>query len=243
MDRPMHSPKQRSAAFKGRREFFEMTAAVALSAAAGLALTGCGQAEDKTAEKKPADAPKTAPGPTMEALMADPPLPDIVEGKEASVTIVEYASMTCSHCAAFHAATYPVLMSKYVETGKVRFILREFPLDSLATAAFMLARCAGPEKRDAMVGLLFQQQKNWVTSNKPIEALSSLVRQTGMSEESFKACLTNDNLRHKIDEMRERAELKFGVEATPTFFINGVKHSGEISPDELDKLLEPLLKG
>jgi protein-disulfide isomerase len=239
MDHPMHSPKQRSAAFKGRREFFEVTAAVALTAAAGLALTGCGQAE----EQKQGDTPKTTSGPTMEALMADPPLPDIVEGKDAPVTIVEYASMTCGHCAAFHANTYPALISKYVDTGKVRFILREFPLDPLATAAFMLARCSGPEKRDAVVGLLFQQQKNWVSSNKPIEALASIVKQTGMSQDSFKACLTDDSLRNKIDEMRDIAERKFGVEATPTFFINGTKHSGEFSAEDLDKLLEPFLKG
>jgi len=213
-----------------------------------LTVAGCDQVQ--TAPKKP-DTPKTteaAPptGPVVEGLMTDLVLPDIMEIKadaKPPVTIIEYASMTCSHCAAFHATTYPVLISKYVDTGKVRFVLREFPLDPLATAAFMLARCAGPDKRNAMVDLLFRQQKNWAFTDNPIEALSGLVKQTGMSQESFDACLKDQDLHEKIEETRSRASEKFGVNATPTFFINGVRHSGEITPEELDKLLEPLLKG
>jgi protein-disulfide isomerase len=251
MDHPMSSPKQSSTAFKNRREFFELTAAVGLTVAAGLTLAGCDQAKkDETAEKKPdvSKTPETDPpaGPVVEGLMANLILPDVMQVKpdaKPAVTIVEYASMTCSHCAAFHATTYPVLISKYVDTGKARFVLREFPLDPLATAAFMLARCAGPDKRNAMVDLLFQQQKNWAFTENPIEALSGLVKQTGMSQESFDACLKDQDLHEKINEIRDHAAEKFGVNATPTFFINGVRHSGEITPEELDKLLEPLLKG
>ena len=184
----------------------------------------------------------------VDQLMAPEALPDIPQvkpagGKEPPVTIVEYASMTCTHCAAFHATTYPVLISKYVDTGKVRFILREFPLDELATAAFMLARCAGTDKRNAMVDLLFQQQHNWAFTDKPVEALEGLVRQTGMSHEAFEACLRDKALRDKVDEVRDRAANKFGVNATPTFFFNGIRHNGELTPDDLDKLLEPMLKG
>ena len=94
--------------------------------------------------------------------MAGEALPDIALGSsDAPVTIIEYASMTCPHCAAFYANTFPDLKSKYIDTGKVRFIFREFPLDPLAAAAFMLARCAGDDKRNAIVDLLFAQQKNW----------------------------------------------------------------------------------
>jgi protein-disulfide isomerase len=251
MDRLMSASNQEYAVFADRRAFIERTAAAGLTFAAGLALAGCDKGDKKEGDNKPVELPASPPPPPgrpVEGLMDPSALPDIVEskpgadGKEPPVTIVEYASMTCSHCAAFHATTYPVLRSKYIDTGKVRFILREFPLDPLATAAFMLARCAGPDKRDAMIGLLFQLQRNWAGSNKPIEELAGLVKQTGMSQETFQACLNNEDLRKKIDEVHDRGELKFGVDATPTFYINGVKHSGEILPDELDKLLAPLLK-
>jgi protein-disulfide isomerase len=179
----------------------------------------------------------------VEELMAAEALPDVVLGKaDAPVTIVEYASMTCTHCAAFHAETYPTLKSKYIDTGKVRFILREFPLDPLATAGFMLARCAGEDKRTAMVDLLFDQQKNWAFVDKPLEALQNLVKQTGMSQETFEACLDNQKLYDQVNEVRDRASQKFGVAATPTFFVNGVRHAGEMTPDELDKAIAPFLK-
>jgi protein-disulfide isomerase len=180
----------------------------------------------------------------LDQLMADQALPDIVQGKaDAPITIVEYASMTCSHCAAFHATTYPTLVSKYVDTGKVRFILREFPLDPLATAGFMLARCSGPQKRNAVVDLLFDQQKNWAFTDKPLAALSDLLKQTGMTQASFETCINDQSLYDKVDQERDYAAQKFGIDATPTFFINGRKISGEITPDALDKLLEPMLKG
>lgn len=192
------------------------------------------------------DTPGQAQGTNVpvEKLMMPEALPDIPLGKEdAPITIVEYASMTCSHCAAFHAATYPILKSKYIDTGKVRFILREFPLDPLAGAGFMVARCEGQDKRNALVDLLFDQQKNWAFVEKPVEALENLVKQTGMSKESFESCLKDQSLYDKIKEVQDRAAKEFGVNATPTFFINGKKQNGEIRPEDLDKILEPLLKG
>ena len=109
--------------------------------------------------------------------MAGEALPDVALGAStAPVTIVEYASMTCAHCAAFYATTFPEIKSKYIDTGKVRFILREFPLDPLAAAGFMLARCAGDDKRNAIVDLLFAQQKNWAFTDKPLEALAALLK-------------------------------------------------------------------
>lgn len=177
-------------------------------------------------------------------LMAPQALPDLAQGKaDAPVTIVEYASMTCTHCAAFHAETYPTLISKYVNAGKVHFILREFPLDPLATAAFMLARCSGPDKRNAVVDLLFDQQKNWAFTDKPLEALANLLKQTGMSQASFETCINDQQLYDKVNQVRDRAAEKFGVDATPTFFVNGKKISGVLTPDALDKLIEPMLKG
>ena len=113
--------------------------------------------------------------------MAEGALPDVVEGQaNAPVTVVEYASMTCSHCAAFATKVYPTLKSKYIDTGKAKLILREFPLDPLATAGFMLARCSG-DKREAMIELLFAQQKNWAFVDKPLDGLLNVVKQTGMT--------------------------------------------------------------
>jgi protein-disulfide isomerase len=174
-------------------------------------------------------------------LMAEEALPDVAEGEaNAPVTVVEYASMTCSHCAAFANNVYPTLKSKYIDTGKVKYILREFPLDPLATAGFMLARCSG-DKREAMIGLLFAQQKNWAFVEKPLDGLSNIVKQTGMSQDSFEKCLKDQALYDKVNMVRDRAAEKFGVNATPTFFINGKRVSGEMTVDQLDKEITPLL--
>jgi protein-disulfide isomerase len=174
-------------------------------------------------------------------LMADQALPDVVEGDaNAPITIVEYASMTCSHCAAFHNQVYPTLKSKYIDTGKVKFMLREFPLDPLATAGFMLARCAG-DKREPMIALLFAQQKNWAFVEKPLDGLSNIVKQTGISQESFESCLKDQSLYDKVNMVRDRAAEKLGVNSTPTFFINGKRISGEMTVEQLDKEVTPLL--
>jgi protein-disulfide isomerase len=176
-----------------------------------------------------------------EQLMAEGALPDVVEGEaNAPVTIVEYASMTCSHCAAFHTKVYPTLKSKYIETGKAKFMLREFPLDPLATAGFMLARCAG-DKREAMIELLFGQQKNWAFVEKPLDGLANIVKQTGMSQDTFEKCLKDQALYDKVNMVRDRGAEKFGVNATPTFFINSKRVSGEMTVEQLEKELTPLL--
>jgi protein-disulfide isomerase len=177
----------------------------------------------------------------VEQLMAEGALPDVVEGEaNAPVTIVEYASMTCSHCATFHTKVYPTLKSKYIDTGKAKFMLREFPLDPLATAGFMLARCAG-DKREPMIELLFGQQKNWAFIDKPLDGLANIVKQTGMSQETFEKCLKDQALYDKVNMVRDRAAEKFNVNATPTFFINGKRISGEMTVDQLDKEMTPLL--
>ena len=178
----------------------------------------------------------------MDKLLADGPLPDLWQGSaSAPVTMVEYASMTCTHCAAFHAETWPTLKSKYIDTGKVRFVLREFPLDVFAGAGFMLARCVGPDKRNALTDLLFDQQKNWAFVDKPLEALAATVKQAGLSQASFESCLQDQGMLDKVNAVRDRGAKEFGVNATPTFFINGKRVAGELSVAELEKQLAPLL--
>ncbi len=224
--------RSRGPLIRSRRQFFELAAASGLTlAGAGFVMPGSG-----------GGARAQAAGPPVAELMAESALPDIWLGsKDAPVTIIEYASMTCPHCAHFHAETMPSLKSKYIDTGKVRFTLREFPFDPLATAAFMLARCSG-DKRDAMVDLLFAQQKIWAFADKPLQGLVSLTKQTGMAQEAFDACLKDQKLYDNVNQVRDRGGQKFGVDSTPTFFINGKKVSGSITPDELDRHLEPLLK-
>lgn len=176
-------------------------------------------------------------------LMAPVPngLPDVVQGKaDAPVTIVEYASMTCTHCATFHTQTYPALLKDYIDTGKVKFILREFPLDALAVAAFMVARCMD-DKRTAMVDLLFAQQKNWAFVPKPVDALEETVKQAGMSSETFKKCLDDRTMYQKVLDVRQRASDKFQIGSTPTFFVNGTRATGEMNPAAIAKLIDPLL--
>ncbi len=169
-------------------------------------------------------------------------LDDIPLGSpNAPVTIIEYASMTCPHCAAFEMQTFPKLKEKYIDTGKVRFIMREYPLDRLAAAGFMLARCAGPEKYNAMVETLFQQQPKWVV-REPIPPLLAIAKQAGFTQQSFEACMNDSALLNKIQQVRDRASSKFKVDSTPTFFINGQRYSGEMSIEMVDKIIQPLLK-
>ena len=213
-----------------RRRFLESAAATGLTIAGVAGLSDGARAQ-------------AASSVSPEALLADGALPDVWLGsKDAPVTVIEYASMTCPHCAAFHAETYPALKKDYIDTGKVRFTLREFPFDPLATAGFMRARCSGPDKRSAMIDLLFAQQKNWAFTDKPFQGLSTLVKQTGMSQDTFENCLKDQKLYDNVNAVRDVGAQKFGVDATPTFFINGKKAAGEMSIDEMAKLFAPYLK-
>jgi protein-disulfide isomerase len=178
-------------------------------------------------------------------LMAPGPLPDRVQGSKAEsvqVTVVEYASMTCSHCARFHTTVYPDFKKKYIDTGKVRFILREFPLDPIAAGAFALARCLPEDKYYPMIEVLFEQQKNWAFVPDPPKALLAIAKQAGFSEQSFEACITDQKLSGAIEESARRANEKFGVSGTPTFFVNGQMLRGEATLEALSKLIDPLIK-
>jgi protein-disulfide isomerase len=178
----------------------------------------------------------TAP---IDQLMSIGPLPDLVQGSpSAPNTIIEYASMTCSHCAAFHDTTWAELKSKYVDSGRAKFILREFPLDPLATAAFMLGRCAGADKRNLLIDQLFTQQKTWAFVDKPIEPLLAMVKTVGFTQTDFETCLRNQDLYEQVSQSRERAAEAFNIDSTPTFFVNGRKLTGELTIVDFDKALE-----
>ncbi|MXN66084.1 thioredoxin domain-containing protein [Stappia sp. GBMRC 2046] len=204
-----------------RRQFLDRSARVML--AAGLTLSA---------------VPALAESVDVEALMQAGPLPEMALGDEnAPVTIVEYASMTCGHCANFHKNTYPHLKSEYIEKGKVRFLFREFPLDPVATAAFMLARCAPEDKYFDVVDTMFAEQRKWAFTNDPYNSLLNFAKQIGFTQENFESCLQNQELLDAINNIKNRASSEFGVSSTPTFFVNGEKVNGAITVEQLDEEL------
>jgi protein-disulfide isomerase len=217
-----------------RREFCQHTALVTLGVAAAGALPF-------------SFAAAAEPPPTVnEADLLKPgALPDRVLGNpNAPVTIVEYASSTCPHCAHFAETTFPEIKKKYIDTGKVKFIFREFPLGTgdalaLAVAAFALARCAGEldsNKYYAMIDTLFAQQDRWAVEH-PIPPLLAIAKQAGFTEKSFEACIDNTKLQKDILASRDRGYEKFGVNSTPTFFIGGKRYVGALPIADFDKAI------
>jgi protein-disulfide isomerase len=172
-------------------------------------------------------------------------LPDMMLGsKDAAVTITEYASMTCPHCAAFNEQVFPKIKSEYIDTGKVRYIFREFPLDIKAAAGSMLSRCIAngdAPKYFAVTDMLFRQQNDWVLKN-TTETLTRIGKQAGLTQQQVEACLKDQALLDKIAADQKYASDVLKVDSTPTFFINGEKIKGETSFEEFAKKINPLLK-
>jgi protein-disulfide isomerase len=201
---------------------------VALVAFASLAFAGAAMAQSAIA-----------------ASVAKPvSLPDIAIGSaKAPVTITEYSSMSCPHCAAFGQNVFPMLRSKYIDTGKVRFVFREFPLDIKAAAASILARCAGkgdPEKYLGAVETLFKLQERLITQTK--DTLIYVGKLNGMSEQEVETCEKDQAQFDKLTADQQYAHQELKVTSTPTFFLNGVRVQGAMSFEELEERIKPLLK-
>jgi protein-disulfide isomerase len=172
-------------------------------------------------------------------------LPDMALGpKDAAVTITEYASMTCPHCAVFNEQVFPKIKKEYIDTNKVRYIFREFPLDIKAAAGSMLSRCIAKDdapKYFAVTDMLFRQQNDWVLKN-TTETLTRIGKQAGLTQQQVEACLKDQALLDKIAADQKYASDVLKVDSTPTFFINGEKIKGEASFEEFAKKINPLLK-
>ncbi|BCP52608.1 disulfide bond formation protein DsbD [Kaistia sp. 32K] len=207
-----------------RRQFLGQVGAGSLAIGALSLLPRAAQA----AGEKVDVAELMKPGPLGDKTLGDP---------KAPITVIEYMSLTCSHCKHFHDTTWKPLKEKYIDTGKVYFILRDFPLDPLATAAIMLAHAAPNDKFFEMVDLLFDQQEKWAFVDDPVSALLAIAKQVGFTQETFELTLKNQALLDGVNSVKERAASQFGVNSTPTFFINGAKHPGALSFEEMEKLL------
>ncbi len=175
--------------------------------------------------------------------LADGPVYDTSMGSaDAPVTMIEYASLSCPHCAKFHEETLPKIKKEYIDTGKVRFIYRDFPFGSLAMAGAMVARCSGPEKFFGMIDILFRSQKDWVNNGNPLVNLKRIAKFGGMSGKDVDKCLREDALLVAIQKRQLEAENKYGVNSTPTFLIDGIKMEGARPFEDFKAAIDKALK-
>ena len=213
-----------------RRAFTAALSLTGLAALAGLSplrLIADAMAQSASDVAKPVSLPDMALGPA-----------------NATVTVTEYASMTCSHCANFNETVFPQIKSEYIDTGKVRYVFREFPLDIKAAAGSMLARCIAKDdagKYFAVVDMLFKQQSDWVLKN-TTETLTRIGKQAGLSQQAVEDCLKDQALLDKIAADQKFASEVLKVNSTPTFFVNGEMIKGEARFEEFDKKIKSLLK-
>ncbi|MEK0082181.1 DsbA family protein [Benzoatithermus flavus] len=160
----------------------------------------------------------------------------------APVTLIEYSSLTCPHCAAFQRDTFPALKQRYIDTGKVKMVLRDFPLDEVALKAAVIAHCAGADKYPRFVDVFFLQQASWTRAQDPIAALKQLAKLGGLGEDAAEACLADEAMEKAVLQSRLDAQQRYNVRSTPTFILGDKTFSGSRSIDEFAAMIDPLLK-
>ena len=181
----------------------------------------------------------------MTQVLKPGPLPELSIGPANGVPVIEYGSVTCPHCAAFDRESLPKLKSAYIDNGKVRYIFREFSRNPLDVAAFTLARCLGGDdtaKTMAVIELEFATQDKWAFTDNPLQPLLDALRPTGLGKEKAMTCLKDQALIGKVREITDTAEKLVKIQGTPTFVINGKSYGGELSMQDFDELLKPLVK-
>ncbi|HML43482.1 MAG: DsbA family protein [Hyphomicrobium zavarzinii] len=179
--------------------------------------------------------------PTIAEIMATGPLPEMAIGRQdAPVTIVQYASLTCPHCRSFHQTTFPELQRTYIKTGKVRFILREFPIGKQSGNATIALRCAPPDKYFELYGKFMDQQNAWVSQEVRLEPIFAVAKQVGMTQSQFDACLKNQAMIDGLKWVKERGRT-LGIIGTPMFFVQGKLVKKTLTMSEIRELVEPLL--
>ncbi|MBM3544008.1 MAG: DsbA family protein [Alphaproteobacteria bacterium] len=201
--------------------------------AAAIALAGFGPAPVTPS------TPDKVETPTQEELLRAGPLGDRAMGNaNAPVVLIEYASLTCPHCRNFHANVFPKVKSQYIDTGKVRYIVREFPIGRSAGNAAIINRCAPPDQYFALLDAFLSRQDEWVSQEVRLDAIYGVAKSIGMSREAFDKCLSNQAIIEGLTEVKQRGR-QFGVVGTPTFFVNGRKAQGAITFEEIKALIEP----
>ena len=160
----------------------------------------------------------------------------------APVTIIEYASLTCPHCATFHNEVLPELKEKYIAPGKVRLVYRDFPLDQPALAAATLAHCAGPDRYFGFLDVLFETQESWAGADDHLAALKRLGKLGGLSEQQIDACFADQQLADRILRTRLDAQNEHEINSTPSFVINGETYDGARELEEFSEIIDPLLE-
>ena len=184
-----------------------------------------------------AGQPAAAQAPSVEDAMAD----KVMGRNDAPVTIIEYSSLSCSHCASFHKDTLPMIKKTYIDTGKARLIYRDYPLGGLALAAAMMARCAGTKRYFGFLELLFRNQEKWAQSKNPRAELARIALFGGMPEKEFDTCLKNEPLLNAIRSRAQADGKKHGIDSTPTFIIEEKKVSGAYPFDHFKKIIDDAL--
>ena len=215
-----------------RRQTFPVFTSIGFTALGGL---------NAIPALKPVIGSTKAQAADLSTLMEPGPLGEHIEGDiNAPVTIIKYASMTCPHCRAWHKNSYPTIKEKYIDTGIAKLYFREFPFDPSAAAAFMIAECAGKEKYFSMIDILYEKQSTW-SRGKVVDELFKISKLAGFTKDSFNACLKNQELLDNVLSIQKNAAENYEVNATPTFFINGTKHSGNMSADAMGKIIDALV--
>ena len=210
-----------------RLAFAAVLSAAALAAHGALAATAAPE-PDRTVD--------------MATVLKPGTLPELSIGDAAGLPMIEYGSLTCPHCAAFSREVLPELKKDYIDTGKVRYIFREFSRNPLDVAAFVLARCVGDDKALAAIELLFSEQDKWAFVDKPLEPLIAAMRPTGLSHDQAMACLKDQAKADAIVGIGKRASDEIKMNGTPTFVIDGKVYGGELTMDQLRAILDPLIK-
>ncbi len=212
--------------------FYASRASILIAAA--IVLSGCGGGAIGPAP--PID--KATYVPPQAELMAAGPLGDRVLGNpNAPITVIEYASLTCPHCRNYHASVFPRVKREYIDTGKVRYIVREFPIGHTSGTAAIVNRCAPEDKYFFLLNQFLTRQPEWVSQEVRPDAIFSVAKASGMTRETFDKCLSNQVIIDGLTEVKQRGR-QFGVIGTPTFFINGRKAQGEVTFEEIKGMIE-----
>ena len=192
---------------------------------------------------KPAGGREVIENPTPADIMVTGTLPEFALGRpDAPVTIVEYASLSCPHCRNFHLTTFPQFKKQYIDTGKVRFIMREFPIGKTSGAATVALRCANPDKYLTLYGKFMEQQSAWVAQEVRLDPVFKVAAQVGMTRQQFDACRENQAMINGLKWVKDRGR-KLGVMGTPNFFVAGKLVKKELTMEDIRAMVDPLLAG